>query len=110
MRRKTTGMAGPQCELCGTNKRKLHVHHKDHNPENNDPKNLQTLCASCHKVSHSPNYTGTPPRRKPCAYCLKPVARKGLCNTHLTRLKRHGHPLGKKFKTASGWVSGLADS
>jgi len=103
-RRKSTEMVGPECELCGMAHHKLHVHHKDENPENNMPLNLQTLCVSCHRLSHSLNYTGTPPQRKPCAYCSKSVARKGLCNTHLSRLKRHGHPLAKKVKTASGWL------
>ena len=104
MRRKTTGTAGPNCERCGKTG-KLHVHHKDENPENNVKSNLETLCASCHKVSHSPNYTGTPPQRKPCKYCEKPVYRKGLCGTHLSRLKRHGNPLAKMHKTAfdGGW-------
>lgn len=102
-RRQSAKAVGPSCELCGRTGCRLHVHHKDQNPENNAPTNLQTLCGSCHRVSHSPNYTGTPPRRKPCALCSRPVARIGLCNTHLTRLKRHGDPLAKKVKTGSVW-------
>jgi 5-methylcytosine-specific restriction endonuclease McrA len=39
------------CEECGTGVG-LHVHHKDRNPTNNDPANLQTLCASCHLKLH----------------------------------------------------------
>ena len=39
------------CEECGTTER-LHVHHKDRNPANNDPGNLATLCASCHLKLH----------------------------------------------------------
>ena len=108
MRRKSTGMVGAACELCGKTGRKLHVHHKDENPENNRAPNLQTLCVSCHRLSHSHNYAGTPLQRKPCALCSKPAARKGLCNTHLTRLKRHGDPLAKKFRNASGWHLGKA--
>lgn len=40
-----------QCETC-EEKSKLHVHHKDRNPANNSPENLQTLCASCHLRLH----------------------------------------------------------
>ena len=39
------------CEECGTTKR-LHVHHKDKNWRNDDPSNLQTLCATCHLKLH----------------------------------------------------------
>lgn len=40
-----------KCEDCGTAE-KLHVHHKDRNPANNDPVNLAVLCASCHLKLH----------------------------------------------------------
>lgn len=111
-RRKSTEMAKDHCERCKKKDCKLHVHHKDEDITNDAPTNLETLCVSCHRQSHSPNYTGTPPRRKPCTHCSKPVARKSLCNTHLTRQKRYGHPLAKKFKTAfeGGWHLGKADS
>lgn len=39
------------CERCGRPE-SLHVHHKDENMHNNDPLNLETLCASCHKKWH----------------------------------------------------------
>jgi hypothetical protein len=39
------------CSTCGSTE-KLHVHHKDRNPENDDPSNLVTLCASCHLRLH----------------------------------------------------------
>lgn len=39
------------CEKCGTTE-KLHVHHEDRDPSNNDPTNLRTLCASCHLKLH----------------------------------------------------------
>lgn len=39
------------CEECGTTER-LHVHHKDRNPANNDVSNLAVLCASCHLKLH----------------------------------------------------------
>lgn len=39
------------CQVCGTTER-LHVHHIDRNPENNETTNLATLCASCHLKLH----------------------------------------------------------
>lgn len=30
----------------------MDVHHKDHNHENDDPTNLVTLCANCHRLEH----------------------------------------------------------
>jgi hypothetical protein len=40
-----------RCEDCGTTE-KLHIHHKDKNPANNDLSNLAVLCSSCHKALH----------------------------------------------------------
>lgn len=40
-----------RCQECGATKG-LHVHHVDRNPANNQPKNLATLCASCHLKLH----------------------------------------------------------
>ena len=46
---------GYVCQLCGLHQdemngfiKKLHVHHIDYNKDNCDPKNLVTLCVSCH--------------------------------------------------------------
>ena len=39
------------CERCGS-KRFLVVHHRDHDRQNNDPRNLETLCKSCHQKEH----------------------------------------------------------
>jgi len=39
------------CERCGS-VRFLCVHHKDHDSQNNDPKNFETLCKSCHQKEH----------------------------------------------------------
>jgi len=33
----------------------LEVHHDDGNPTNNDPKNLTTMCACCHRLFHHLN-------------------------------------------------------
>ncbi|MBG9657101.1 HNH endonuclease signature motif containing protein [Cytobacillus firmus] len=40
------------CYHCKTT-RNLHIHHIDHNRENNDPSNLRYVCGSCHrKIEH----------------------------------------------------------
>jgi len=42
-----------KCECCGFIPKhlcQLDVHHVDGNHENNDPTNLQTLCANCHRL------------------------------------------------------------
>lgn len=44
---------GPVCETCGfvpVHKAQLDVDHIDGNHSNDDPKNLQTLCANCHRL------------------------------------------------------------
>jgi len=50
-----------KCFICGKteleNKEKLIVHHIDYDKQNNDPKNLISLCRSCHqKTNHNRNY------------------------------------------------------
>lgn len=40
-----------KCSLCNS-EHNLHVHHKDHNRENNTVENLQILCAKCHRKHH----------------------------------------------------------
>lgn len=39
------------CENCGSTEN-LDVHHRDRDYKNNDPKNLKTLCHSCHMKYH----------------------------------------------------------
>lgn len=107
-RRQSVKQAAPACEQCGKSKN-LQVHHADENPMNNDPSNLRTLCVSCHRRCHSPNFTATGEQRKPCEHCSAPSMKKGWCFTHLSRFKRFGHPLGKKRRTALGWVLMLHD-
>ena len=44
-----------KCERCGFVPEamcQLDVHHIDHNHDNNDPNNLRTLCANCHRLVH----------------------------------------------------------
>lgn len=91
------------CEACGATG-KLHVHHKDEDPSNNDPSNLRTLCPTCHRRSHSPNFMADGVTPKPCMHCANPSVKSRLCHTHLSRRQRFGDPLAKKIKTASGWI------
>lgn len=107
-RRQSAKTVLPQCEMCQA-VGKLHVHHKDENPMNNAASNLMTLCPSCHRRCHSPNFTETGEQRKDCEFCSGPSVKRGLCFTHLSRYKRFGHALAKKKKTASGWVLMLHD-
>jgi len=47
------GHASDVCEHCGfvpVHRSQLEVNHKDGNRKNNDPKNLETLCANCHRL------------------------------------------------------------
>lgn len=76
--------AGP-CELCGA--RATYVHHKDEDPQNNAPGNLQRLCPPCHRQTHD---------RRPCNIpgCDRPSSsRQGWCRLHYRRWKRNGDPL-----------------
>jgi hypothetical protein len=43
---------GDECEMCGYRpffKRSLDIHHRDSDKSNNEPDNLMTVCASCHR-------------------------------------------------------------
>ena len=43
------------CSRCGfipEHKCQLDIHHIDENHHNNDPNNLMTLCANCHRLKH----------------------------------------------------------
>lgn len=43
---------GSSCEACGSTE-KLHAHHVDGQPPNNEPSNIQTLCVYCHNFLHA---------------------------------------------------------
>jgi len=107
-RSKSTKKMKSCCEGCGSNG-KRHVHHLDNDPRNNSDSNLMTLCVSCHRRAHSRNFNVTGQHRLPCKHCAKPSVKRGLCNTHLSRYRRFGHPLAKKRKIGSEWVLMLHD-
>jgi len=44
-------LLGGKCEICGSTEN-LELHHKDRNPKNNDPSNIQLLCRKCHRRIH----------------------------------------------------------
>jgi len=91
------------CHKCGSMEN-LHLHHLNCDPRDNTPSNLRTLCASCHRLYHSPKTTETGEPNQFCRICGKPSARRDLCNTHLTRFKKYGDPCLKKIKRGSLWV------
>ena len=99
-RRQSQKQAKPACELCGrlATETQMYVHHRDENPMNNDPTNLQTLCGSCHRREHLDTWGA------PCIHCDRPRERRDLCGTHLSREKRYGHALAKKRKVGKNWV------
>ena len=41
-----------RCMICGSDDG-LHVHHRDHDPTNDHPQNLITLCGYCHARVHA---------------------------------------------------------
>ena len=41
------------CDICGVSDRRLDVHHRDGDHANDHIDNLQILCRSCHKKTHS---------------------------------------------------------
>lgn len=92
LRKRAEKFRGNFCQTCKT-KTSLHVHHIDSNPENNISENLMTLCASCHVKWHYAHGKSNRKTPKKCAYCDKPSRKKGLCNTHASRMWRHGDPL-----------------
>ena len=61
LRAETIRDADALCAKCGFDGRwelgKLHVHHRDEDPSNDNPKNLEVLCTACHKEKH-PNMGG----------------------------------------------------
>ena len=99
-----TASMKPSCESCGSTDR-LSLHHLDEDRTNNSLANLQTLCPSCHTRWHWEHGKKPWRRHSPtCTICGKPAKRLGLCETHRSRLLRHGNPLLVKRKVGQSWV------
>ena len=93
---------GQICESCGTPTR-LSIHHKDRNWRNNNPSNLQTLCASCHTSLHHSAGEICPKRGdQPCESCGR-ISQRRFCNTCRTRIRRYGVDLVLKLGPSFCW-------
>lgn len=58
----------PLCERClakGVIREAWGVHHKDRNPTNNAPENLESICFECHEAEHAAERWRTRRQRKP---------------------------------------------
>ena len=53
LRREVLDRDGWRCQRCGL-PGALEVHHRDHDPTNNDRANLTTYCRPCHIETHRP--------------------------------------------------------
>ena len=91
-RRQSSRMVKQHCEKCGT-LTKLNVHHLDENPQNNDPSNLMTLCASCHHRWHWEVGKMSLRRSGPCKVCATLSRKLGYCQKHYQRFRKYGDPL-----------------
>jgi len=53
---RTRAAASWRCSECGADKslarNELHVHHRNQNPQDNNPNNLIVLCKGCHDTAH----------------------------------------------------------
>lgn len=69
------------CEVCGSVKSERH--HRDENPLNNTPGNIQFLCRRHHKQLHAQM------RQKPCAAdgCDRVADSRGFCTMHYQRIR-----------------------
>jgi hypothetical protein len=69
------------CEACGSERSERH--HRDENPLNNDPSNIQFLCRRHHKQLHAQM------NRKTCAVadCERWADSRGLCSMHYQRVR-----------------------
>lgn len=46
-------VSNDKCSICGENKKRIIIHHKDSNRKNNDKSNLIAVCGSCHTKIHN---------------------------------------------------------
>lgn len=83
-----------RCEICGATDVRIEVHHKDKNWRNNNPENLQVVCAQCHRKLHRSEI-------KKCSVCGKVYKRThhGMCEKHYQQWRRNGDPLHKPWST-----------
>lgn len=90
------------CQRCGATAN-LQVHHKDRNPANNAPDNIETLCSSCHTTTHWEE--GKVPNQKKrnffCKICGKPARKLDMCQMHYQRFQKYGDPYLTKKKIGS---------
>ena len=77
--RARASVADAPCSICGK-VGYTEVHHRDENPLNNSPENLQRLCKSCHAKQHR--------TRSLCAVCGKPAKAKKLCTKHYQQYRK----------------------
>lgn len=102
LRWRASKLRGDHCAECGTSER-LHAHHIDGDPSNNDPSNIVTLCASCHLLHHwRTGKKGRP--RAACRVCGEPARKHKLCGKHFQRWKKYGDPLLTRRKIGKEWV------
>lgn len=93
----------PACESCAS-ERQRQIHHLDGDPSNNDPANVQTLCASCHTRWHWQHGKPATPKSRvgPCSVCGAPVQKAGMCQKHYQRLRKYGDALLTKRRHGYG--------
>lgn len=98
-----------KCNRCG--KPAIDRHHKDGDPGNNRPENVEPLCRRCHMkadgrlyilYAYSAARELVPP--KPCRHCgrLRKPLRRGLCSACSEYLRRHGIPRPLRPGTGKG--------
>jgi hypothetical protein len=93
----------PACERCGTARNRA-VHHIDHNPANNAPGNLMTLCGSCHTRWHWEHGKTRSKRQSVCNVCGEPARKLDMCQKHYQRFRKYGDPLLTKIAVGSRFV------
>ena len=82
-------MKKEKCDICGFkgNPCQLDIHHKDCNHDNCNSKNLQVLCANCHRLLHKKLYKKKIKEENWfCVVCNKGIkfmsGNRKLCNKH----------------------------
>lgn len=75
-----------RCEHCGGTKN-LHVHHVNGDWMDHREENLKTLCIKCHLHKEHKKEAGV------CSVCGKRSRKRGMCQKHYQRWRKHGDPL-----------------